>query len=177
MTDNGNDLTIPVGDSDHLQGNPNAAIVLLEYGDFECPHCRRAYPIIQKIQRHFKDDLCFVFRSFPLTQSHPHAEHAAEAAEAADQHGKFWEYHDRLYENQHALDDASLSIYADELGIPVEQFDEAIATGAFKDMVQQSFMSGVESGVNGTPSFFVNGSRYDGSWDYEDFSAYLNSLR
>lgn len=177
MTDNGNDLTVPVNDSDHVQGNPDAAIVLVEYGDYECMHCRRAYPVIKKIQRHLGDDICFVFRNFPLAQSHPHAEHAAEASEIADQAGKFWEYHDKLYENQHALDDKSLGDYAQQLGLDPEDFSGRLRSAEFAEKVQQDFMTGVESGVNGTPSFFVNGSRYDGIWEYEPFMEYLSALR
>jgi protein-disulfide isomerase len=177
MIDNANDLTIPVNENDHIQGNTDAPIVVVEYGDFECSHCGRAYPIIQKIQKHFGKDLCFVFRSFPLSQSHPHAQHAAEAAEIADASGKFWEYHDLLYENQAALNDSSLSAYADQLGIDADDFLQGLQNGEYEDKVQQSFMSGVESGVNGTPSFFVNGSRYDGDWEYEAFVEYLSALR
>ena len=177
MTDQGNDLTVPVTENDHLQGSPDAALVLVEYGDYECVHCGRAYPIVKKIQQHFGKDLCFVFRNFPLSQSHPHAEHAAEASEIADAAGKFWEYHDVLYENQDALDDSSLSAHAASLGLDEEGFQNDLQGGTYEDKVQQSFMSGVESGVNGTPSFFVNGSRYDGDWEYEPFIEYLSSLR
>ncbi|CAM4346581.1 Protein-disulfide isomerase [Pedobacter westerhofensis] len=177
MTDNGNDLSIPVNENDHIQGNPDAPLVLVEYGDYECIHCRRAYPVIKKLQRHLGDDLCFVFRNFPLGQSHPHAQHAAEASEIADQAGKFWEYHDHLYEHQEALDDASLQAYAEQFGIAAAEFSGSLENEEFRDKVQKSFLSGVESGVNGTPSFFVNGSRYDGDWEYEPFIAYLSSLK
>ncbi|HEY0177204.1 MAG TPA: DsbA family protein [Pedobacter sp.] len=177
MTNDTNDLTIPVNENDHIQGSINAPLVLVEYGDFECSHCGHAYTIIKKIREHFGKDLCLVFRSFPLSQSHPHAEHAAEAAEIAAAAGKFWEYHDMLFENQSALDDSSLSAYAYDLGIDGDNFVQGLQKGEYEDKVQEVFMGGVESGVNGTPSFFINGGRYDGNWEYEPFAAYLSALR
>lgn len=177
MTDNTNDLTVPVNENDHIQGNINAPLVLVEYGDFECSYCGQAYPIIKKLQQEIGDDLALVFRSFPLSQAHPHAAHAAQAAEIADSQGKFWEYHDVLYEHQRSLDDASLVHRATDLGMDGAAFKSSLQKGEFKQKVQDSFMSGVDSGVNGTPSFFINGSRYDGDWQYEPFLEYLNSLR
>jgi len=176
MSDNTNDLIIAVSENDHIQGNTNAPIVLVEYGDFECSYCGKAYTIIKKIQQEMGDNLALVFRSFPLAQAHPHAQHAADAAEIAGAKGKFWEYHDALYEHQHSLDDASLVHHATDLGLDGDAFKTSLQKGEFKDKVQESFMSGVESGVNGTPTFFVNGSRYDGDWEYEPFLAYLKSL-
>lgn len=177
MIDNANDLTVAVSKKDHIQGSLDAPLVLVEYGDFECVHCGRAYGIVQHIQHHFGKDLAFVYRSFPLAEVHPHAQHAAEAAEAADASGKFWEYHDILFEHQDALDDSYLVDYANELEIPENDFVAAMEKEQYADKVQESFMGGVESGVNGTPSFFVNGSRYDGDWEFEPFVEYLNSLR
>jgi len=176
MTDNTNDLTIPVNENDHIQGSTDAPLVVVEYGDFECSYCGAAYPIIKKLQQELGDDFCLVFRSFPLSQVHPHALHAADAAEIADSQGKFWEYHDLLYEHQHSLDDAALVHHATSLGLDGAAFKRSLQQGEFKDKVQQSFMGGVESGVNGTPSFFVNGSRYDGDWEYEPFLEYLKGL-
>src|SRR5438270_13405551 len=106
------ELTMPVTERDHIQGNPNAPLTLLEYGDYECPYCGAAYPIVKEVQRRLGDRLRFVFRNFPLTNAHPHAEHAAETAEAAGAQGKFWEMHDTLYEHHAALDDADLDRYA-----------------------------------------------------------------
>lgn len=177
MTDNQNDLTIPVNENDHIQGNIDAPIVLVEYGDFECSYCGRAYPIIKKVQKHLGKDLCFVFRSFPLAQSHPNAMHAAEAAEIVTSTGKFWEYHDLLYENQETLDDGSLARFAAQFGIDEKDMLQDLESGEYEDQVKESFNGGVESGVNGTPSFFVNGSRYDGDWEYEPLLEYLSSLR
>jgi protein-disulfide isomerase len=110
-------LTLPIGGRDHVQGPIDAPIVLLEYGDYECPYCGDAYPVVKAVQERLGDRLCFAFRNFPLVNSHPHAEHAAEAAEGAGVQGKFWEMHDTLYENQTALDDEDLAQYAADLGL------------------------------------------------------------
>ncbi|HET8712558.1 MAG TPA: DsbA family protein [Gemmatimonadales bacterium] len=155
-------LTPPVSARDHAQGPDRARIVLVEYGDFECPHCGAAYPIVKEIQRRFGRELRFVYRHFPLTKTHPHAEHAAEMAEAAGQHGKFWPMHDMLFENQDALDDESLISYADALGIDPRWAALALIEGRFQRKVREDFASGVRSGVNGTPTFFVNGERFPG---------------
>jgi protein-disulfide isomerase len=146
-------------------GPPNAPVTLVEYGDFECPHCGRAYPIVKAVQRTLGDDLLFAYRHFPLARVHPHAEHAAEIAEAAGEYGKFWEMHDLLFENQTALEDEDLIAYAEALGINPAWAAAALTEGRFQDKVREDFASGVRSGVNGTPTFFINGVRYDGSWD------------
>jgi len=158
-------LKTPVTPRDHSQGPQDAPLTLLEYGDFECPHCGRAHPIVKAIQQRFGDQLRFVYRHFPLAQIHPHAESAAETAEFAGAHKKFWEMHDLLFENQ---DQLGLPLYvelAGRLGLPVERLIEALETGEFTAKVQSDFSSGVRSGVNGTPTFFINGIRYDGPVD------------
>ena len=158
-------LARPVGPGDHVQGPQDAPVTLVEYGDFECPHCGRAHPILKEITRRMGDRLRFVYRHFPLTQAHPHAEHAAEMAEAAGERGKFWEMHDTLFENQSALDDADLIAYAAALDIDVTWAASVLAEDAFVERVRRDFMSGVRSGVNGTPTFFINGVRDDsGTW-------------
>lgn len=169
-------LSVPVGDDDHIQGSKNAEITLVEYGDYECPYCGQAYPIVKKIQEEMGDKLRFVFRNFPLTQAHPHALHAAEAAEIADKQGKFWEMHDALYENQKALDDASLKKYAGQLELDTEKFAADLDGDTFEEKVRTDFMNGVESGVNGTPTFFINDQRFDGSWDYENLLKALKNV-
>lgn len=158
-------LVPPVGERDHAQGPADAAVTLVEYGDYECPHCGRAYPIVKEVQRRLGTALRFVFRNFPLKESHPHAEHAAEAAEAAGAQGKFWEMHDALYEHQDALDDRSLVRYAAALGLDGDTFEHELRTHVHKTRVHEDFMSGVRSGVNGTPTFFIDGVRFDDSWD------------
>jgi protein-disulfide isomerase len=158
-------LIPPLGARDQAVGPADAPVTLVEYGDFECPHCGRAYPIVKAVQHSLGDELRFAYRHFPLVKVHPHAEHAAEIAEAAGKHGKFWPMHDLLFENQDALDDEALLGYAEALGIDPAWAATSLAQGLFRDKVRDDFASGVKSGVNGTPTFFINGVRYDGSWD------------
>jgi protein-disulfide isomerase len=167
-------LTLPVTEArDHIQGPAEAAVTLVEYGDYECPYCGAAYPIIKEVQARMRDRLRFVFRNFPITTSHPHAEQAAEAAEAAAIQGRFWQMHDLLYENQKRLRDEDLRAYADELGLELDSFDKELAEHVHAARVREAFMSGVRSGVNGTPTFYVEGVRYDDSYDLETLLAAL----
>jgi len=166
-------LTLPVSDRDHVHGPADAPVTLVEYGDYECPHCGRAYPILHEVQRRMGSRLRFVFRNFPLRESHPHAQHAAEAAEAAGAQGKFWEMHDRLFERQFALEDGNLVEYARELGLDATRLRQELAEGRYEPRVREDFRSGVISGVNGTPTFFINGARHDGAWDVEPLLAAL----
>ena len=159
-------LMSPIGGRDHIQGPIDAPVALLEYGDYECPYCGDAYPVVKAIQERLGDRLCFAFRNFPLVNAHPHAEHAAEAAEAAGMQGKFWEMHDTLYENQTALDDENLAQYAAGLGLDARLMSEVVA-GAYAARVREDFRSGARGGVNGTPTFFINGARYDGAPDVD----------
>jgi protein-disulfide isomerase len=170
MMDGGH-LTTPVSEQDHSQGPASAPVTLVEYGDYECPYCGAAYPIVKEVQRRLGDRLRFVFRNFPLTNAHPHAEHAAESAEAAGAQGRFWEMHDYLYEHQEALEDQDLAAYAAEIGLDVDRFDRDMTAQAFTARVRADFISGVRSGVNGTPSFFINGQRHNGSYDLESLLA------
>jgi protein-disulfide isomerase len=158
-------LKPPVGPHDHVQGPAEAPVTLVEYGDYECPYCGEAYPVVKALQKRLGDQMRFVFRNFPLAQAHPHAEHAAEAAEAAGAQGKFWEMHDLLYENQDALEDEDLVRYARALHLDVPRFVKETESGAHLERVREDFRSGVRSGVNGTPSFFINGARHDGPFD------------
>lgn len=165
MTQEMGRLTQPVGERDHAQGPADAPVTLVEYGDYECPHCGRAYPIVKDVQRRLGDRLRFVFRNFPLSSIHPHAEHAAESAEAAAPQGKFWEMHDYLFEHQQSLEDDDLMQYAEGVGLDTDRFVREMEAGAHQERVREDFSSGVRSGVNGTPTFFINGVRHDGSWD------------
>jgi protein-disulfide isomerase len=158
-------LTPAVHDGDHAMGPATAPVTLVEYGDYECPHCARAYPIVKQMQARLGDRLRFVFRNFPLAESHAHAEHAAEAAETAAEDGKFWPMHDMLFEHQDALDDAHLARYAELIGLDGRTVWRAIEEEAHLERIRADFMSGVRSGVNGTPTFFINGTRFDGAWD------------
>ena len=170
-------LTLPVGPRDHAQGPPTAAVTLVEYGDFECPYCGRAYPIVKELRERMGDTMRFVFRNFPLTEIHPHAALAAQAAEAAGERGKFWEMHDLLFENQKALDLAHLVSYGNRLEMDPVALGEALERGAFEPRVQEDFMSGVRSGVNGTPTFFINGARHDGIWELPYLTAAVEAAR
>jgi protein-disulfide isomerase len=158
-------LIMPVSSRDHVMGLEAAPVTLVEYGDFECPDCAAAYPIVNKVREIMGSELRFVFRHFPLTQIHPHAEPAAEASEAAGAQGQFWEMHHTLFENQPSLDSRHLAMFAEELGLDVERFVGELTEGIYRERVREDFFSGVRSGVNGTPAFFINGVRYDGSWD------------
>jgi protein-disulfide isomerase len=161
-------LTMPVDDDrDHIQGPSDAAVTLVQYGDYECPYCGAAYPIIKEVQSRLGERLRFVFRNFPIATSHPHAEQAAEAAEAAAAQGTFWQMHDLLYENQKRLSDQDLRAYAERLELDIELFDKELAEHVHAERVREDFMSGVRSGVNGTPTFYINGARHDDSYDLD----------
>ncbi len=167
-------LSVEVTDKDHVQGAENAPVTLVEYGDYECPACGAAYPIVKDIQKQMGDRLRFVFRNFPLAQMHPHAKDAAEAAESAAAQGKFWEMHDRLYENQGDLTEKDLLDHGKQLGLDENQFATDLRNDTYDDRIQADLMSGAESGVNGTPTFFINGARFDGDWQGEGL---LDELR
>lgn len=159
-------LKTPVHDPDHIIGPATAAMTLVEYGDFECPACGQAYSIVHRLLDRFTGELRFVFRNFPLATAHPHAQLAAEAAEAAGAQGEFWPMHAALYENQDALEDEDFVRYAIALGLDEVRFTADLSTGAFAQRVHDDFLSGVRSGVNGTPTFFINGDRFDRPYDY-----------
>jgi protein-disulfide isomerase len=169
-------LALPVSaDRDHIQGPADARVTLVEYGDYECPYCGAAYPILKDVQGRMGDRMRFVFRNFPITTSHPHAEQAAEAAETAAAQGRFWPMHDLLYENQRNLEDDDLRGYAAQLGLDLDAFDRDLGGHVHAARVREDFMSGVRSGVNGTPTFYVNGVRHDGAYDAETLLAALTS--
>src|SRR5580704_7109943 len=160
-------LSIPVNAEDHIQGLESASITLVEYGDYECPYCGAAYPIIKRVQKKLGAKLRFVFRNFPLKNMHPFAELAAESAEAAGAQGKFWEMHDAIYENQESLGEEMIEELAKRLKLDINRFNSDIKTRKFKEHVRKDFLGGAKSGVNGTPSLFINGERFDESPDEE----------
>jgi protein-disulfide isomerase len=168
-------LTIPVSDRDHMRGPATAALTLVEYGDYECPHCRAAHPIVKHLLQRLGDDLRFVYRNFPLTEIHPHAATAAVLAEAAGRQQKFWDMHDALFERQQLVIAGTFGSLVEALGLDEAQVASDIADASLQARVQEDFMSGVRSGVNGTPTFFVNNVRFDGSWDTE-LEPYLQAL-
>jgi protein-disulfide isomerase len=163
-------LRIAVNLDDHIQGDPTAECSLVEYGDYECPYCGEAYPIVKRLQKHFGKRLSLVFRNFPLAQIHPWAEQAAEVAEFAGAQGKFWEMHDLLYENQERLGEALFPKLAEKLGLSTSQLQTAIANQTYRARVRADFSGGARSGVNGTPTFFVNGQRHNGPFDFDSLS-------
>jgi formate-nitrite transporter family protein len=157
-------LTPPVSEHDHIAGPDDAPVTLVQYGDFECPYCGMAYPIVKGAQQQLGPRLRFVFRHFPLKEIHPHAEHAAEAAESTAAQGDFWSMHDAIYQHQDALEDEHLAAYASALGRDGKRVLEDLVNGTYTKDVREDFRSGVRSGVNGTPTFFINGERYNGPW-------------
>ncbi len=169
-------MYLEVNKNDHVQGPVNAPIELIEYADYQCPYCRKAYYIVKDIQKKFGNKVKFVFRNFPLTELHPHALHAAIAAEIAASDGKFWEMHDLLFENQNALDDYYLLEYARKLGINAAEFETDFGKDRFYQKVKDDYDSGLENKVEGTPTFFVNGEAFDGNWMTSEFIEYLESL-
>jgi protein-disulfide isomerase len=160
-------LKTPVSERDHSIGPADAPVTLLEYGDFECPYCGRAFPIVHEVRRRLADQLRFVFRNFPLSQIHPHAEHAADVAEAAAAQGMFWEMHDWLFRHQATLDDDALHAGAKELGLDADRVSQELADGVYTDRVREDFSSGIRSGVNGTPTFYINGVRHDADYSLD----------
>jgi protein-disulfide isomerase len=157
-------LEIPVSpERDHIEGPLNASLTLVEYGDYQCPFCGAAYPEVKKVQKELGSELRFVFRNFPLTNMHEYAMHAAETAEAASAQGKFWPMHDFLYEHQATLGDPKVALgFAKKLGLDTQKFEREIAQHVYQKRIKDDFMGGVKSGVNGTPTFYVNGTRHDG---------------
>ncbi len=169
-------LFSPVTAADHIQGDAAAPVTLVEYGDYECSYCGQAYPIVKQLQARLGAAMRFVFRNFPLAEIHPHAAAAAEMAEGAHLQGRFWPMHDLLYENQNALDAGHLLQYARSLDLDVKKLQTVIDGGVLQERVRADFLGGVRSGVNGTPTFFINGKRFDGNWtDEEAFAEALQA--
>lgn len=168
-------LKVPVTQADHIRGPAQAPVTLVEYGDYECPHCGLAHPIVQTVLAHFGRSLRFVFRHFPLNQIHPNAEPAAESAEFAGAHGMFWEMHDGIYDNQDRLSLPLFFALARALGLSDVELRDALAARAYEPKVRADFLGGVRSGVNGTPTFFINGRRHDGTYTFEDLAAAVHS--
>lgn len=166
-------------DLDHYQGNPDAPLVLVEYGDFECPDCGQAYPFLNQIKAEFAGRLCFVFRNMPLDQLypiHPHATIAANGAQAAALQGKFWEMHDLLFENQNDLSEEKIVELAEKLGLNMEQFEEDFASAEVAEQVEDNLNSGKDNGVTSTPTFFLNGEKIEDSRNYEALIERLRAI-
>jgi NhaA family Na+:H+ antiporter len=171
------ELTPPLSAEDHVDGPERAELELVEYGDFQCPYCTAAYPIVRRIRDRIEGRLLFAFRHFPLRHIHPDAERAAEAAEAAGAQGGFWQMHDRMYEAGGALSHEDLIGYAAELGLDSERIAAELESGAHAARVQRDVDSGAASGVTGTPAFFIGGRVYTGSFDAQSLTAALEASR
>lgn len=170
-------LVIPVNERDHVRGPARAAVTLVEYGDFQCPFCGAAYYVLRNIEERFRRDLRFVYRHFPLTEVHPLAMSAAEASEAAAAQGRFWEMHGTLFENQANLLPDDLISYATELGLNVDAFSADLDNHRYVRKIRDDFMSGVRSGVNGTPCMFINGQRFNGPADETRLARAIDAAR
>ena len=167
------DLIPAVNSNDHIYGNLHAPLELVEYGDYECPFCGQAYPIVKNIQKKLGWDLKFIFRNFPLRKIHPHAYPAAVATEAAALQGKFWEMHDIIFENQKTLEPENILSFANNIGLDVNRFEMDIANEDLYLKAKRDFESGMKSGVNRTPTFFVNGRKFNGDWSKGQLLRYL----
>jgi protein-disulfide isomerase len=163
-------LKPPVSEKDHVKGNLNAPVILVEYGDFQCPYCGAAFPIVKQIEKIYENRLALIFRHFPLAESHPYAQAAAIAAEAAANQGKFWQMHDLIFENQASLNPQTLLLLAKSLKLDIKTFEKDITDPKVFEKVEANFESGIVSGVNGTPSFYINGMKFDGSYDFHSLT-------
>jgi protein-disulfide isomerase len=157
-------LANPLDSSDHVIGPGAARVIVVEYGDFECPSCRQAYPAVKQLLKHFGERVRFAFRHFPLVEVHPHAQLAAEAAEAAGAQDKFWPMHDTLFEHQLHLKDKDLRRYAEALELDLQRFDYDLRDQVYRQRVNEHIEGGRQSGVRATPTFFVAGAIVDVSF-------------
>jgi protein-disulfide isomerase len=164
-------LAAPISADDHAQGPALAEITLVQYGDYECPYTRMSRHSVLTLQREYADTLRFIFRHFPLEEIHPRARAAAAAAEAADAQGKFWPMHEQLFEHQHALETQDLERYAIELSLNLEQFRRDRTSAEVATRIDRDLASGDRSGVQGTPTFYINGVRHDGPFDVDTLRA------
>jgi protein-disulfide isomerase len=170
------ELAAPVTERDHVRGSSDASVVIVEYGDYECPHCGRAYWAIKGLLDELGDQVAFVFRNFPVAEVHPRAEAVAEALEAAGAQGRFWEMHDWFYEHQHQLEGLDLEDHAEALGLDMKRWKQDLRQRKYHERVREDLESGRESGVTGTPTFFMNGVRYEGAYDRGSLLAALRRL-
>lgn len=165
------ELTLPVTERDHIRGSLDARVVIVEYGDYECPDCGRTYWVTKELLDRLGEDAAFVFRNFPVVEAHPRAEAVAEALEVAGGQGRFWEMHDWFYQHQHALDSVDLEGHAQSIGLDIESWRQNLRDGTYRGRVREDMESGRQSGVTGTPTFFINGVLYRGGHDLESMLA------
>ena len=164
-----------IAGDDWIRGRADAPVTILEYGDFECPYCAMARPVLEGLVNEYSEDIRLVYRHFPITTTHPHARIAAESAEAAGAQGKFWEMHDMLFTHQDRLEFEDLRRYAQAVGLDLRRFDQEMQNRVYEDEVRRDYRRGIQDGVNGTPSIFINGLRYDGPRDYGSILAAIES--
>lgn len=170
-------LQDPINKNDHIRGDKNSDIIILEYGDFECPYCAIAHSSISKLLNYFNNDLCYVFRNFPLTELHPNALIAAQTAEFASEHNQYWEMHDLIYTNQSALSYDLLFETVKLLKLSTNEFERAIENKKFLSKIKLDILSGQHNQVHGTPSFFINNERYEGPYDFDSLVEIIENLR
>jgi protein-disulfide isomerase len=170
-------LKIPITSRDHRRGDPDAPVILVEYGDYQCPYCAMAQPVVRELLHSFGADLALVYRHFPITEAHPLAATAAQAAEFAGDHNAFWDMHEALFANQPRLSLPAIFGIAGAVGLSQVELQQALSDGTYAQKVRDDFMGGVRSGVNGTPCFFINGLRYDGAHSFPDLAAAIAAVR
>lgn len=161
---------------DHVQGKKDAIVEIIEYVDYQCPYCKQAYYILREVKRQLGDNLRFIVRNFPLSELHPHALHAAIATETAGGQNKFWEMHDMLFENQENLEDSHLIRYAEKIGLDLKRFEKDFGSDLYYHKVNADYESGERNGVDSTPTFFINGKKFEGNWMNPQFIEYLKAL-
>lgn len=163
-------------DTSPYQGSPDAKVVIVEFADFQCPYCYEAFPIVREVMSAYGDRIKFVYRDFPLSSSHPDAEKSAEAGKCAQAQGKFWEMHDKMFINHLDLSISALERYAGEIGLDVAVFKTCLESGQKEAAVRKDFSDGYLAGVDGTPTFFVNGRKIEGSPTFDNFKSIIDGL-
>ena len=169
-------LKIPITPRDHRRGDPGAPVILVEYGDYQCPYCAMAQPVVRELLHSFGADLALVYRHFPITEAHPLAATAAQAAEFAGDHNAFWDMHEALFANQPRLSLPAIFGIAGALGLSQTELQQALSAGTYAQKVRDDFMGGVRSGVNGTPCFFINGLRHDGAHGFPELATAIAAV-
>ena len=170
------DLFVELSEQDNIKGNRDSEVTLIEYGDYECPYSRMGYRFAQMLLKNYDDQLKFCFRNFPLRKKHPNAQLAAEAALSAGAQDRFWEMHDLLFENNRSLSESKIIDFAEDIGLDMYRFKVDLTTNEFAKQVTNDFRGGIKSGVDDTPTFFVNGERYSGELDYKELKAFVDTF-
>ena len=167
-------VNLEINEGDHIRGNENASVTIIEYSDYQCSFCLRFHDTMREVMDNFSDDVKWVYRHFPLDSIHPYARGAAEAAECANDQDKFWEYTDALYDNQASIKPAYLTELAEELALDMDTFNECVDSGKYEDKVESDYQSGIASGVRGTPGGFINGQTIGGAVPFATLEQMIN---